>query len=104
MNQEASDKRFIKEWEEQRKGSPVGYFILYTLIWTFITYVATLFFHLAVRTIDINFLTPVVKVFRFVLIGFLITMAFYYKGQYRYYKTKCKQAEKDHESNPVAGT
>ncbi|MDB5197945.1 MAG: hypothetical protein JWP88_2316, partial [Flaviaesturariibacter sp.] len=56
-------------------------------------YVITLFYHLAMRTIDLSGLTPVTKVMRFVLVGFLITMAVYYKSQYRYYKTKLKQRE-----------
>lgn len=93
MSDVANDKRFLKEWEGQRKGSPVGFFILYTLIWTFIFYVVTLFYHLAMRTIDLGFLSSVTKVLRYVLVGFLITAAVYYKNQYRYYKTKLKLLE-----------
>ncbi|MDB5251775.1 MAG: hypothetical protein JWP27_944 [Flaviaesturariibacter sp.] len=91
MSKEAADKRFLKEWEEQRKGSRLGYFLLYTVIWSFILYVATLFYHLAMRTVDIGFMPPIVRVLKFVLMAFLITAAFYYKGQYRYYRTRFEQ-------------
>ncbi len=93
MSQTPSDKRFLKEWELQRKGSPVGYFILYTAIWTLILYIGSLFFGLTLRTIDISFAVPFVRVVKFIGIGLLITMLVYYKGQYRYYKIKSKAAE-----------
>jgi hypothetical protein len=94
MSKEAADKRFLKEWEEQRKGSPVGFFVLYTVIWTFILYVMVLFYHLAMRTIDIGFMPPVIRVLKYVLMALLITVAFYYRGQYRYYRTRFEQGEK----------
>ncbi len=93
MSEESSDKRFVKEWELQRKGSPAGFFILYTIIWTFILYVATLFFGLAMRTIDLSFALPFIRIIKFIVVGLLITMVFYYKGQYRYYKIKSKITE-----------
>ncbi|MCW3073054.1 MAG: hypothetical protein JWP69_123 [Flaviaesturariibacter sp.] len=93
MSQSTADKRFIKEWELQRKGSPVGFFILYTIIWSVILYIATFFFSLVLRTIDISFVVPVIRIAKFVFVGLLITMVFYYKGQYRYYKLKAKASE-----------
>lgn len=37
------EKRFLKYWEEQRKGSKVGYYALYIFIWFFV-YALSLFF------------------------------------------------------------
>lgn len=93
MSQSPSDKRFVKEWELQRKGSPVGYFILYTVIWSFILYMASLFFGLILRTIDISFVVPVIRVVKFIGIALLITMVVYHKGQSRYYKIKSEPSE-----------
>jgi hypothetical protein len=88
MSQSPSDKRFLKEWEIQRKGSPVGFFILYTIIWTIVLFIASFFFTLVMRTIDISFVVPVLRITKFIIVGLLITMVVYYKGQYHYYRIK----------------
>ena len=30
------ERRFIRQWEEQRRGSRVGYYVLYIFIWFFV--------------------------------------------------------------------
>lgn len=93
MPQEANDNRFLKEWEEQRKGSPAGFFILYTIVWSAIFFSCTLMFHLAMRTVDLSFLKTAAWVLKYIFTGFLITIAMYYKNENRYYKIRLKKLE-----------
>ena len=91
MSQSSSDRRFLKEWEIQRKGSPLSFFILYTIVWTIVLFIASFFFSLVLRTIDISFVVPVIRIAKLVVVGLLITMVFYYKGQYRYYRIRAEE-------------
>jgi hypothetical protein len=58
----ASEKRFIKSWEEQREGGKVKFYLLYILMGTF------------VATLTLSFLTQILSMalvenFWFILIG-----------------------------------
>ena len=58
----ASEKRFIKSWEEQREGGKVKFYLLYILMGTF------------VATLTLSFLTQILSMalvenFWFILLG-----------------------------------
>ncbi len=37
------ERRFVRNWEEQRKGSRAGYYLLYTCIWFFVSMLGLFF-------------------------------------------------------------
>ena len=67
----ASEKRFVKSWEEQRQGGKVKYYLLYIIIGTFpavlvLSFLASLFgaFSKLWITIPLSFLVSIIYTVR----------------------------------------
>jgi hypothetical protein len=67
----ASEKRFVKSWEEQRQGGKVKYYLLYIIIGTFpavlvLSFLASLFgaFNKLWITIPLSFVVSIVYTVR----------------------------------------
>ena len=67
----ASEKRFVKSWEEQRQGGKVKYYLLYIIIGTFpailvLSFLASLFgaFNKLWITIPLSFLVSIIYTVR----------------------------------------
>jgi len=47
-----TERRFLRHWEEQRKGSRIGYYVMHILVWLFISFLC--FFFVLNNFIDIK--------------------------------------------------
>jgi uncharacterized membrane protein YciS (DUF1049 family) len=95
MDLNANDKRFVREWEIQTKGSRRGYFLLHTATWAIIFF----FLQIAARYIITEFRSTVVftvySILFVILIGWIVAGFLYYRSQTRYLEIKLRQKEEE---------
>src|SRR5687768_14704284 len=85
------EKRFIREWELQTRGSRKGFFILYTIIWA----ILFSFFQIAINYVITEFRDWLLQTIAFILfsllMGLILTLIFYYRNQAKYLELKMKE-------------
>ena len=80
------ERRFVRTWEEQRKGSKAGYYALYIFIWFFVAMLGLFFVFVNITDVYRNTLATLYQMIAIALFVAAITTHFVYQFNEKRFK------------------